>query len=134
MSDAGAATASILRAAAAGRRRRAFGRLATRNRLAVVAALALVTAVLAAVLAPWLPLVDPEKITVPTMIMRGEHDGIAGVDYADASIMPVQVLGADGTGQDSDIISGVVWATKCSSPTLVTKRPNVTASSAAPNA
>ena len=27
-----------------------------------------------------LPLVDPEKITVPTMIMRGEHDGIAGVD------------------------------------------------------
>ncbi|MFN2640492.1 MAG: S8 family serine peptidase, partial [Actinomycetota bacterium] len=37
-------------------------------------------------------------------------DGIAGVDYAQASVMPVQVLGADGTGQDSDIISGVVWA------------------------
>src|SRR5205085_7720183 len=37
-------------------------------------------------------------------------DGIAGVDYAGARVMPVQVLGGDGTGQDSDIISGVVWA------------------------
>lgn len=27
-----------------------------------------------------LPIVDPEKITVPTIIMRGEHDGIAGID------------------------------------------------------
>jgi len=27
-----------------------------------------------------LPLVDPEKITVPTLIMRGEFDGIAGLD------------------------------------------------------
>lgn len=27
-----------------------------------------------------LPLIDPLKITVPTMIMRGEHDGIAGFD------------------------------------------------------
>ncbi len=27
-----------------------------------------------------LPLVDPEKITVPTIILRGEHDGIAGLD------------------------------------------------------
>jgi pimeloyl-ACP methyl ester carboxylesterase len=26
-----------------------------------------------------LPVVDPEKITVPTIIMRGEYDGIAGV-------------------------------------------------------
>ena len=24
-----------------------------------------------------LPVVDPEKITVPTLIMRGQHDGIA---------------------------------------------------------
>src|SRR5439155_4053926 len=37
-------------------------------------------------------------------------EGIAGVDYASASIMPVQVLDATGTGQDSDIIDGVVWA------------------------
>ena len=27
-----------------------------------------------------LPLVDPKKITVPTIILRGEYDGIAGVD------------------------------------------------------
>jgi pimeloyl-ACP methyl ester carboxylesterase len=27
-----------------------------------------------------LPLVDPAKITVPTIVMRGEHDGIAGFD------------------------------------------------------
>ena len=34
--------------------------------------------------------------------------GIAGVGYAGVSVMPVIVLGADGTGQDSDIIAGVV--------------------------
>ena len=27
-----------------------------------------------------LPLVDPEKINVPTIVMRGEYDGIAGID------------------------------------------------------
>ena len=27
-----------------------------------------------------LPVVDPERITMPTIIMRGEHDGIAGFD------------------------------------------------------
>ena len=27
-----------------------------------------------------LPLVDPDRITVPTIIMRGEYDGIAGMD------------------------------------------------------
>lgn len=36
--------------------------------------------------------------------------GMAGVAYAGASIMPVQVLQADGTGYDSDVISGVTWA------------------------
>ena len=36
--------------------------------------------------------------------------GIAGVGYDGVSVMPVKVLSADGTGQDSDIISGVVWA------------------------
>src|SRR5207247_4762330 len=36
--------------------------------------------------------------------------GIAGVGYAGVKVMPVTVLGADGTGQDSDVISGVVWA------------------------
>ena len=36
--------------------------------------------------------------------------GIAGVGYAGVSVMPVTVLGPDGTGQDSDIIQGVVYA------------------------
>src|SRR6185436_8948355 len=37
--------------------------------------------------------------------------GIAGVGYDMVDVMPVQVLRADGTGQDSDIIAGLVWAT-----------------------
>jgi len=37
-------------------------------------------------------------------------EGVAGVAYAGVSLMPVQVLGADGTGLDSDIITGLVWA------------------------
>jgi uncharacterized repeat protein (TIGR01451 family) len=36
--------------------------------------------------------------------------GIAGVAYSGAQVMSVRVLGADGTGQDSDIIAGLVWA------------------------
>src|SRR5439155_20953928 len=35
---------------------------------------------------------------------------VAGVGYAGVRVTPVTVLGADGTGQDSDIISGVVYA------------------------
>ncbi len=38
--------------------------------------------------------------------------GVAGVGYAGVRVMPVTVLRPDGTGQDSDIISGVVWATQ----------------------
>ncbi|MEA2522011.1 MAG: thermitase, partial [Actinomycetota bacterium] len=37
--------------------------------------------------------------------------GIAGVAYDGVNVMPVQVLDANGTGQDSDIINGVVYAT-----------------------
>ena len=36
--------------------------------------------------------------------------GIAGVGYAGVKVMPVTVLGADGTGRDSDVIDGVVYA------------------------
>src|SRR5437867_1937050 len=36
--------------------------------------------------------------------------GIAGVAFDHVQIMPVKVLDADGLGQDSDIIAGVVWA------------------------
>jgi hypothetical protein len=40
----------------------------------------------------------------------GNATGIAGVDYAPTTVLPVQVLDANGVGQDSDIIDGVVWA------------------------
>ena len=36
--------------------------------------------------------------------------GVAGIGFAGVRIMPVTVLGADGTGLDSDVIAGVVWA------------------------
>src|SRR5205823_11934760 len=36
--------------------------------------------------------------------------GIAGVDFAGATILPVQVLDPSGTGQDSDIMRGIIWA------------------------
>src|SRR5262249_50395378 len=36
--------------------------------------------------------------------------GIAGVAYSGVKIVPVKVLGNDGTGLDSDVINGVVWA------------------------
>ncbi len=36
--------------------------------------------------------------------------GVAGVGYAGVSVMPVAVLGSDGTGQDSDVIAGLVYA------------------------
>src|SRR5437899_7213727 len=37
-------------------------------------------------------------------------EGIAGVAYAGVRIMPVTVLDANGLGQDSDVIAGVIWA------------------------
>src|SRR5213079_3281354 len=36
--------------------------------------------------------------------------GMAGVAYAGAGVSSVQVLGADGTGLDSDVVAGVLWA------------------------
>jgi hypothetical protein len=36
--------------------------------------------------------------------------GIAGIGYAGVKVMPVTVLGADGTGSDGDIIKGVIYA------------------------
>jgi hypothetical protein len=40
----------------------------------------------------------------------GNGYGVAGTAYAGVSVLPITVLGADGTGQDSDIIAGVVHA------------------------
>ncbi len=42
--------------------------------------------------------------------MSDNNFGIAGIGCNKVKIMPVQVMGADGTGQDSDIINGVIWA------------------------
>ena len=36
--------------------------------------------------------------------------GIAGVAYGGVQVMPVQVIAANGEGQDIDIMAGVVWA------------------------
>src|SRR3989442_3168416 len=36
--------------------------------------------------------------------------GMAGVAYAGANLSSVQVLQADGTGYDSDVVAGVLWA------------------------
>ena len=36
--------------------------------------------------------------------------GIAGVAYSPVTILSVQVLQADGTGWDADVVSGVLWA------------------------
>src|SRR5688572_6000328 len=37
-------------------------------------------------------------------------EGVAGVAYDGVTVMPVTVLNANGEGQDSDVIAGVVWA------------------------
>src|SRR5437879_12306055 len=98
MSDAGAATAAVPgRAEAAGGRRR-FGRLATRNRLAVVAALALLAAVLGALLAPWLPLADPDVVDTPNRLRPPLSAGHA--------------LGTDEFGRD--LLARLVWGARVS--------------------
>ncbi len=38
------------------------------------------------------------------------NTGIAGIGYSGVKVMPVTVLGADGTGLDSNVIDGVVYA------------------------
>src|SRR5207249_1147262 len=36
--------------------------------------------------------------------------GVAGVAFDHVQVMPIKVLDADGLGQDSDVIAGVMWA------------------------
>ena len=98
MSDAGAATVSIPRAVETVRRRRALGRLAGRNRLAVVAALALLAAVAAAVLAQWLPLADPDVVDTPHRLRPPLTAGHA--------------LGTDEFGRD--LLARLVWGARVS--------------------
>jgi len=100
MSDggAGAAAVPIPRAVETRRRRRALGRVAGGNRLAVVAALVLLTAVAAAVLAPWLPLADPDAVDTPHRLRP--------------PLSPGHALGTDEFGRD--ILSRLVWGARVS--------------------
>ena len=98
MSDAGAVTVSIPRAAETVRRRRALGRLAGENRLAVVAALALLAAVAAALLSPWLPLADPDVVDTPHRLRPPLSAGHA--------------LGTDEFGRD--LLARLVWGARVS--------------------
>src|SRR2546425_11296687 len=59
---------AVERGTNATRRSRALVRIARRNRLAVLAALTLLAAVLLALLAPWLPLLDPDTVDTPSRL------------------------------------------------------------------
>ena len=100
MSDggAGAAAVPIPRAVETRRRRRALGRVAGGNRLAVVAALVLLTAVAAAVLAPWLPLADPDAVDTPHRLRP--------------PLSPGHALGTDEFGRD--LLARLVWGARVS--------------------
>ena len=98
MSDAGAVTVSIPRAAEVVRRRRGLGRLAGRNRLAAVAALALLAAAAAALLAPWLPLADPDVVDTPHRLRP--------------PLSPGHALGTDEFGRD--LLARLVWGARVS--------------------
>ena len=98
MSDAGAVTVGIPRAVETVWRRRSLGRLAGRNRLAVVAALALLAAVAAAVLAPWLPLADPDVVDTPHRLRP--------------PLTAAHALGTDEFGRD--LLARLVWGARVS--------------------
>jgi peptide/nickel transport system permease protein len=78
--------------------RTAVARIVRRNRLSVVAALALVLAVLGAVLAPVLPLADPDAVDTPSRLKPPLTAGHA--------------LGTDEFGRD--LLSRLVWGARVS--------------------
>jgi len=77
---------------------RTLARTARRNRLAVVAALGLVAALVLAALAPWLPLLDPD--TVDT------------VRRLQPPLTPGHLLGTDEFGRD--LLARLVWGARVS--------------------
>ena len=77
---------------------RTLARTARRNRLAVVAALGLVAALVLAALAPWLPLLDPD--TVDT------------VKRLQPPLTPGHLLGTDEFGRD--LLARLVWGARVS--------------------
>jgi len=76
----------------------AVARLARRNRLAVLAALVLTGAVVAAGLAPWLPLLPPNAVDTPNRLQ--------------APLTPGHPLGTDEFGRD--LLSRLVWGARVS--------------------
>ena len=73
-------------------------RLASRNRLATAGFVVILLAVLAAVSAPWLPLVDPDAVDTPHRLQP--------------PFTPGHVLGTDEFGRD--LVSRLVWGSRVS--------------------
>ena len=88
----------IARGADASRFRRGLNRIARRDRLAIVAALALLAAVLVALLAPWLPLLDPDAVDTPNRLRPPLTHG--------------HRLGTDEFGRD--LLARLVWGARVS--------------------
>jgi peptide/nickel transport system permease protein len=88
----------IARAADASRFRRGIGRAARRDRFALVAALVLLAAVLAALLAPWLPLLDPDTVDTPNRLRP--------------PLTPGHRLGTDEFGRD--LLARLIWGARVS--------------------
>ena len=95
MAGVGEPVASI---ADTSRLRRGIGRIARRDRLAVVAALVLLAAVLLALLAPWLPLLDPDTVDTPNRLRPPFAAG--------------HRLGTDEFGRD--LLARLVWGARVS--------------------
>jgi len=94
----GAVGAAAGRGVVAPRPRRALARIAGRNLLAVVAALTLLVAVLVALLAPWLPLADPDTVDTPNRLRPPMTSG--------------HQLGTDEFGRD--LLARLVWGARVS--------------------
>ena len=88
----------IVRAADASRFRRGIGRIARRDRLAVAAGIVLLAAVLGALLAPWLPLLDPDTVDTPNRLRP--------------PLSPGHRLGTDEFGRD--LLARLIWGARVS--------------------
>jgi peptide/nickel transport system permease protein len=88
----------IVRAAEVSRLRRGLGRVARRDRLAVAAGIVLLAAVLVALLAPWLPLLDPDTVDTPNRLRP--------------PLSPGHRLGTDEFGRD--LLARLIWGARVS--------------------
>jgi peptide/nickel transport system permease protein len=88
----------IVRAAEVSRLRRGIGRVARRDRLAVAAGIVLLAAVLGALLAPWLPLLDPDTVDTPNRLRP--------------PLSPGHRLGTDEFGRD--LLARLIWGARVS--------------------